>query len=81
MSALSAKYRYGIQTALTVLACAGLAACGSIKGMTSGLSESKVNPVNWVTPYKVEVVQGNFVSKEQVERAPKGSRTAISTKS
>jgi outer membrane protein assembly factor BamE len=67
MSALSAKYRYGIQTALTVLACAGLAACGSIKSMTSGLGDSKVNPANWITPYKVEVVQGNFVSKEQVE--------------
>ncbi|OOG46531.1 outer membrane protein assembly factor BamE [Polaromonas sp. A23] len=67
MSALSAKYRYSIHTALTVLACAGLAACGSIKGMTGGLSESKINPVNWITPYKVDVVQGNFVSKEQVE--------------
>lgn len=67
MSALSAKYRYGIQTAFTVLALAGLAGCGSIKGMTGGLSESKINPVNWITPYKVDVVQGNFVSKEQVE--------------
>jgi outer membrane protein assembly factor BamE len=67
MSALSAKYRYSIHTALTVLACAGLAACGSNKGMMSGLSESKINPVNWITPYKVDVVQGNFVSKEQVE--------------
>lgn len=76
MSALSAKYRYGIQTALTVLACAGLAACGSIKGMTSGLSESKVNPVNWITPYKVEVVQGNFVSKEQVELLKPGMARA-----
>ena len=38
-----------------------------MKGMTSGLSESKINPVNWITPYKIEIVQGNFVSKEQVE--------------
>ena len=72
MSALSAKYRYRIQTALTVLACAGLAACGSTKGMTSGLSDSKINPVNWITPYKIEVVQGNFVSKEQVEALKPG---------
>ncbi|MDO8440444.1 MAG: outer membrane protein assembly factor BamE [Polaromonas sp.] len=35
--------------------------------MGSGLSESKINPVNWITPSKIEVVQGNFVSKEQVE--------------
>lgn len=64
---MSAKYRHGIQAVLTVLACAVLAACGSVKGMGSGLSESKINPVNWITPYKIEVVQGNFVSKEQVE--------------
>jgi outer membrane protein assembly factor BamE len=63
---MSAKKRLGIQTALTVLACGALTACGGIKGMTSGLSESKVNPVNWITPYRIEIVQGNFVSKEQV---------------
>jgi outer membrane protein assembly factor BamE len=64
---MSAKNRHGIQTALTVLACSVLAACGSMKSMTSGLSDSKINPVNWITPYKIEIVQGNFVSKEQVE--------------
>lgn len=64
---MSAKNRHGIQTALTVLACVVLTACGSMKGMTSGLSDSKINPVNWITPYRIEVVQGNFVSKEQVE--------------
>ena len=72
MSALSAKYRHRIQTALTVLACAGLAACGSVKGMTSNLGDSKINPVNWITPFKIEVVQGNFVSKEQVEALKPG---------
>ena len=64
---MSAKNRHGIQTALTVLACAVLTACGGTKGMTSGLSDSKLNPVNWITPYRIEIVQGNFVSKEQVE--------------
>nr|MDP2191857.1 outer membrane protein assembly factor BamE [Rhodoferax sp.] len=64
---MSAKNRHGIQTALTVLACVVLTACGSMKSMTSGLGDSKINPVNWITPYKVEIVQGNFVSKEQVE--------------
>jgi len=64
---MRANYRRGLRTAFAVLACAGLAACGSGKGMTGGLSESKINPVNWITPYKVEIVQGNFVSKEQVE--------------
>ena len=64
---MSAKNRHGIQTALTVLACTALTACGGMKGMTSGLSDSKINPVNWITPYKIEIVQGNFVSREQVE--------------
>ncbi len=64
---MSAKNRHGTRIALTVLACVVLSACSSMKSMTSGLSDSKVNPVNWITPYKVEIVQGNFVSREQVE--------------
>lgn len=32
----------------------------------SGLSASKINPVGWITPYRMDIVQGNFVSKEQV---------------
>ena len=73
-----ATYRHGIQTALTVLACFLTAACGSTKGMSSGLSESKINPVNWITPYKIEIVQGNFVSREQVERLKPGmARTQV----
>lgn len=63
---MSAKNRHGIRTALTVLVCSVLAACGGTKAMTSGLSDSKINPVNWITPYRIEVVQGNFVSSEQV---------------
>ena len=27
---------------------------------------SAVNPINWITPYRVDVIQGNFISKEQV---------------
>ena len=34
----------------------------------SGLGGSAVNPLNWITPYKIDVIQGNFVSKEQVEQ-------------
>ena len=37
-----------------------LAACSSTSG-------GSANPVNWITPYKIDVIQGNFVSKEQVE--------------
>jgi hypothetical protein len=33
---------------------------------------SSANPVNWITPYKIDVIQGNFVSKEQVEQLRPG---------
>ena len=32
-----------------------------------GSSISKVNPVSWITPYRIDVIQGNFISKEQVD--------------
>lgn len=44
---------------------AGLAACSSFDGVSSRLSSV-------VTPYKVDVVQGNFVSREQVEALQPG---------
>ena len=43
---------------LFVALTAGLAGC-------SGLGN--VNPVGWITPYRVDVIQGNFISKEQVD--------------
>lgn len=51
------------------MACAVLASCGSTTG---GMSSSAINPVNWITPYKVDVIQGNFISKEQVEQLRPG---------
>ncbi|MFC5520085.1 outer membrane protein assembly factor BamE [Polaromonas jejuensis] len=62
---MSANHRYGVQTVFIVMACAVLAAC-------SGMSSSAVNPVNWITPYKVDVIQGNFISSEQVEQLRPG---------
>ena len=53
---------------LAVLSCLtlaiGVSGCSSIN--TSSLNTSKINPVNWITPYRVDIIQGNFVSKEQV---------------
>ena len=40
------------------------------------MSASSVNPVNWITPYKVDVVQGNFISKEQVDLLKPGMTRA-----
>ena len=45
--------------ALAVLASLSLGACGSMTDRTRSMLYA-------VTPYKVEVVQGNFVSREQV---------------
>lgn len=60
MPAMPANPHYGVQKAFIVLACALVGACSST-------GTSAVNPVNWITPYKVDVIQGNFVSKEQIE--------------
>lgn len=57
---MPAIHRYCVQTALIAATCAVLAGCGS------SMSRSTINPVNWITPYKADVIQGNFVSKEQV---------------
>ena len=77
---LSAKHRYSIRSALKIsalsfMACIGLAACGT----GSGVSTSAINPVNWITPYRVDVIQGNFVSKEQVD-ALKAGMTRVQVK-
>ena len=69
MSALSVNQYRGVQTAFIVMACAVLASCSSTGG---GMSGSAINPVNWITPYKVDVIQGNFVSSEQVAQLQPG---------
>ena len=50
---------------LGLAACAALGGCGTINSATQGLASS-------LAPYKVEVVQGNFVSREQVEALKPG---------
>jgi outer membrane protein assembly factor BamE len=49
-----------VRLALAAVALAALAGCGSFDSMSRGVA-------GIVTPYRVEVVQGNFVSREQVE--------------
>ena len=57
---MSAKHHFSIKPAALFIALTALAGC-------SGFGGSAANPVNWITPYKVDVIQGNFVSKEQVD--------------
>ena len=60
-----------LRLALAAAGCAALAARGSVDGVSRRIASA-------VTPYKVEVVQGNFVSKEQVEQLKPGmSRQAV----
>ena len=60
---VQARSRAGL--ALTLAIAAALAGCNSIDGAAHRVANS-------ITPYKVEVVQGNFVSKEQVQALQPG---------
>jgi len=51
--------------ALAAAAIAAVAGCGSF-------DQATLHIANLITPYRVEVVQGNFVSKEQVEALKPG---------
>ncbi|WP_198970833.1 outer membrane protein assembly factor BamE [Xylophilus sp. ASV27] len=57
--------RSGALAGAVVALCALLPACGSVDGASNRIA-------SMVTPYKIEIVQGNFVSKEQVAALQKG---------
>lgn len=54
---------------LLAIACAALTACSSVTEATRSMATS-------IAPYKIEVVQGNFVSKEQTEALKPGMTRA-----
>ncbi len=54
---------------LLMAACAGLVACSSFNGASTSIA-------GLITPYKVDVVQGNFVSKEQAAAVKPGMTRA-----
>jgi outer membrane protein assembly factor BamE len=50
----------------------GLAASAAL-ALGACASDSTVsNPATWLSPYRVEIIQGNFVSKEQVQALRQG---------
>lgn len=60
-----------LRRALAASAVLALAGCGSFDRVSQGIAGA-------ITPYKVEVVQGNFVSREQVAALRPGmSRTQV----
>lgn len=60
-----AKAYRSTRLGLVFLLLAGLSACGSFNSATERVA-------GIVTPYKIDVVQGNFVSREQVEALQPG---------
>jgi outer membrane protein assembly factor BamE len=54
-----------LRLALAIAACAAASACGTFDNVSNRI-------VGSIAPYQVEVVQGNFVSKEQVEAIKPG---------
>lgn len=59
------RARRGLSVLWGVCAVAALQGCGSFDGAGQRLA-------NTITPYRVDVVQGNFVSREQVEALTPG---------
>ena len=64
------NHRSLILAGLIAAACTVLVACSSTTMPST--STSAFNPVNWITPYKADVVQGNFISSEQVAQLRAG---------
>ena len=60
------KHRSPILVGLIVTACALLTACAASSTSAPRSSASVFNPTNWLTPFRADVVQGNFISSEQV---------------
>lgn len=69
---MSINHRHSAQTVFIILASTVLASCSSLRSLSEGVSSSAANPVNWITPYKVDIIQGNFISSEQVAQLRPG---------
>lgn len=61
--------RHGLRFSLLAACVLALSACGAFDGASSRVA-------SLVTPYKVAVVQGNFVSREQLEALKPGMSRA-----
>jgi outer membrane protein assembly factor BamE len=66
---MSDPYRRSVRLIMLIASSAGLLACGSLDSASNRI-------VGLVTPYKVDIVQGNFVSKEQTALLKPGATRA-----
>lgn len=62
----SAAFAALICSALTI----ALGGCSSISAVGSSIGNA--SPASWITPYRIDVIQGNFISKEQVDSLKPG---------
>ena len=69
---------FGSKLLISAALCAALLGCSNFdtRSARSTSSSSQINPVNWITPYRMDVIQGNFVSKEQIEALKPGMTRA-----
>jgi outer membrane protein assembly factor BamE len=65
VSPMPATLARTVRLASVLAACAAVSACSSVDSASTTL-------IGAVTPYRVEVVQGNFVSREQVQALKPG---------
>ena len=63
---MSANTRYPLLAGLIIASCVVLTGCARTAAISAKLSEIQLNPSGWITPYRSDVVQGNFLSSEQV---------------
>ena len=75
---MPANTRYPLLAGLIIATCVVLTGCARTAAISAKLSEIPLNPSGWITPYRSDVVQGNFLSSEQVALLRPGmSRTDV----
>jgi outer membrane protein assembly factor BamE len=75
---MPANTRYPLLAGLIIASCVVLTGCARTAAISAKLSEIQLNPSGWITPYRSDVVQGNFLSSEQVALLRPGlSRTDV----
>lgn len=63
---MSEHYRSRIHFYCIAIACLGLSACSSFSGSGAPERDLTTRMLTVITPYKIDIVQGNVVTREQV---------------
>ena len=75
-AALSHHTTPGLAALIFSVLTVALSGCSSMGSAASSIG--KINPVGWITPYRVDVIQGNFISREQIDMLKPGmARTQV----